>query len=56
MGRRVRGNLYLLREMLSTTPVLALLNFDRLFEVQFDTSGKGIGVVLSQEGRPIESE
>lgn len=44
----------LLKEKLSTSSVLALPKFDKLFDVKYDGFGKGIRAVLFQKGRPIE--
>ena len=36
-----------------TTPVLALPNFSRPFQLQTDASDSGVGAVLLQDGHPL---
>ncbi|KAH9685457.1 hypothetical protein KPL70_013962 [Citrus sinensis] len=42
-----------LKQAMSSTPTLAMPNFQDTFIIEADASGDGIGAVLQQQGRPI---
>jgi hypothetical protein len=46
-------NFKLLKKKIIEQPILALPDFGKFFQVEIDASGTAIGVVLSQEQRPI---
>jgi hypothetical protein len=46
-------NFKLLKKKITENPVLALPIFDKFFQVETDASGTAIGVVFSQEQRPL---
>ena len=53
MGRQTSESFDTLKENISTTPVLALPDLQRPFEIQTDASDYAMGVVLTQHGKPI---
>mgnify|MGYP003471309192 FL=1 len=44
----------MIKVQLTQAPVLAYFNPDKEVVIQVDSSGKGLGAVLLQEGKPVE--
>ena len=42
-----------MKQKVTEQPILALLNFNKVFQVDYDASGTAIGFIMNQEGRPI---
>lgn len=49
-----QANFDLVQDKLISAPILALPNFDLVFEVETDASCTGIGAMLTQQGKVIE--
>ena len=56
MDSRGTGLFYAVKEIMTTCPILAFLDFTKPFMLQCDASRKGVGVLLMQEKHPIAYE
>jgi hypothetical protein len=52
-GEKQERAFQLVKQKLTNTHLLSLPNFTKMFEIECDALGIGIGIVLMQEGRPI---
>ncbi|KAF5468388.1 hypothetical protein F2P56_012540, partial [Juglans regia] len=52
-SEEAEGAFVTLKRAMTTTPVLAMPNFNEPFTIETDAAGEGIGTVLTQQGKPI---